>query len=210
MSSINNNLSAFTPIKFSLKLVEILYNQTLYPFITNTNYEGIIKDSGDRVRVRTAARITLSDYQKNTTLVKQALTPTYEDLIIDIMKYFAFGVDDVDKMQNDIDAITQYANNARRDLTEYIDTDLLSYMRKNVDGDNATGTSYSTSTVSVAATTGVVTGVGTTFTAGMVGGYFKWTGGSYYLVTAFSSTTSITVKDLDGVAYTGGVEAAST
>jgi len=95
-------------------------------------------------------------------------------------------------------------------MQELLDTNLLAYMAKNVDGDNAVGTNYSTGTVSVAATTGVVTGSGTTFTAAMVGGYFKWTGGSYYLVTAYSSATAITVKDLDGVAYTGGVETAST
>jgi hypothetical protein len=116
-----------------------------------------------------------------------------------------------DKLQNDIDTINEYAATSKRDMVEKLDTDILSYMRKNVDGDNAVGTAYSTGTVSVAATTGVVTGSGTTFTAAMVGGFFKWTGSTkYYLVTAYSSATAITVKDLDGVAYTGGVEAAST
>jgi hypothetical protein len=90
-------------------------------------------------------------------------------------------------------------------MSELIDTDILDYARKNVSGDNAVGTAYATGTVAVAVTTGVVTGTGTTFTAGMVGGYFKAAGHtSYYLVTAFTSTTSITIKDLDGVAYTGG------
>lgn len=206
----SQSLAAFTPIKYSLKLVELLYNDTLYPFITNTNYEGEIKQSGDRVRVRTAAKISLSTYTKGMTLVAQDLNPTSEDLIVDQNKYFKFVVDDVDKFQNDINAIQEYASNTKRDMAELIDTDILSYMRKNVHGDNAVGTSYSTGTISVAATTGVVTGSGTTFTSAMVGGYLKWTGGTYKLVTAFSSTTSITVKDLDGVAYTGGVETAST
>jgi hypothetical protein len=89
------SLAAFTPIKYSLKLVELLYNDTLYPSITNTKYEGMIKDSGDRVRVRTAAKITLSAYTKGMTLVKQELNPTYEDLLIDQNYYFSFGVDDV-------------------------------------------------------------------------------------------------------------------
>lgn len=201
------SLAAFTPIKYSLKTVELLYNETLYPMITNTMYEGAIKDSGDRVRVRTAAKITLSTYTKGMTLVKQDLNPTYEDLIIDHQKYFAFLVDDVDKMQNDIEAITEYAKNTKRDMAQVIDTDLLSYMRKNVKGLNAVGTDYSTGTVAVAVTTGVVTGSGTTFTAGMVGGFFRASThptGKYYLVTAYTSSTSITITDLDGIAYTGG------
>lgn len=200
-------MGAFTPIKYSLKLVELLYNDTLYPFITNTNYEGSIKEAGDRVRVRTAGKISLSTYTKGMQLVKQELTPTSEDLIIDQQQYFAFGVDDVDKMQNDINAIEEYAKNTKRDMAQLIDTDILSYARKQVLSANMMGSTagYTTGTVSVAATTGVVTGSGTTFLAAMVGGILTSTTltGSY-LVTAFSSTTSITIKDLDGVAYTGG------
>lgn len=206
-----NDLSANTPIKYSLKLVELLYNETVYNKITNTNYEGEIKNEGDRVRVRTLGKLTLSAYTKGTTLVAQDLNPTSEDLIIDQQYYFKFVVDDIDKLQNDVETINEYAMTSKRDMQELLDTNILSYMRKNVDGDNAKGVVYSTGTVSVAATTGVVTGSGTTFTSAMVGGYFSFDGGTtYYLVTSFSSATSITVTDLDGVGYSGGVESAST
>lgn len=199
-------MTAFTPVKYSLKLVELLYNDTLYPSITNTNYEGAIKDSGDRVRVRTAGKISLSAYTKGMQLVKQELTPTYEDLIIDKQYYFSFGVDDIDKMQNDIPAITEYAKNTKNDMEDLVDIDVLTYMAEGVNGANMIGTDYSTGTAAVAATTGVVTGSGTTFTAAMVGGIFVPSAtGTSYLVTAYSSGTSITIKDLDGVAYTGGV-----
>ena len=204
-------MAAFTPIKFSLKLVELLYNDTLYPSITNTNYEGAIKDAGDRVRVRTAGKISLSAYTKGMTLVKQELTPTSEDLIVDQQQYFSFGVDDVDAFQNDITAMTEYAKNTKNDMTTLIDTDLLAYMAKGVNSANMVGTAYATGTAAVAATTGVVTGTGTTFTAAMVGGIFTITGlTSSYLVTAYASGTSITIKDLDGVAYTGGAVSATT
>ena len=188
-----------------MKLVELLYNKTIYTSITNTNYDGQIKDAGDRVRVRTAAKITLSTYTKGMTLVKQDLNPTYEDLIIDQQKYFSFGVDDVDGIQNDIKTIEEYASNTKNDMSELIDADILSYGVKNVNSANMVGTAYATGTVAVAVTTGVVTGTGTTFTASMVGGIFTCTGlTKSYLVTAFTSGTSITIKDLDGVAYTGG------
>lgn len=206
-----NSLASFTPIKFSLKLVEVLYNETIYTMIANTKYEGEIKNAGDRVRVRTAAKINLSAYTKQQTLVAQDLNPTDEDLVIDQQYYFKFVVDDVDKIQNDIDAISEYANNAKMDMSELLDTDLLSYARKNVAGANAVGTDYSTGTVAVAATTGVVTGTGTTFTAAMVGGYFTADGGTtYYLVTAYTSGTSITVTDLDGTGYSGGAVSGGT
>lgn len=198
-------MAAFTPIKFSLKLVELLYNDGIYSVISNNKYEGQIKDSGDRVRVRTSGRISLSTYTKGMQLVKQELTPTSEDLIIDQQQYFSFGVDDVDKIQNDINAISEYAANAKRDMSELIDTDLLSYGRKNVYYANAVGTNYSTGTVSIAATTGVVTGSGTTFTSAMVGGILKVVGQTKgYYISAFSSTTSITIVDQGSTSYTGG------
>lgn len=211
-----NNLAAFTPVKYSLKLVELLYNETIYPQVTNTNYEGKIMDSGDRVRVRTAARVSLSDYTKGMTLVAQDLNPSYEDLVVNKQKYFKFIVDDVDKFQNDINAISEYASNTKNDMSEVLDTDILDYMRKNVGQSadfsqtaNALGTSYSTGTVAVAATTGVVTGAGTTFTSAMVGGYFKATGMTKsYLVVTYTSATSITIADLGteagGYTYSGG------
>jgi len=206
-----NDLSANTPIKYSLKVIELLYNETLYPKVTNTKYEGQISKEGDRVRVRTLGKITLSPYTKAQTLVSQDLNPTFEDLIIDQQFYFKFEVDDIDKLQNDIDTINEYAQTSKQDMQELIDTDILTYMRKNVDGDNALGTAYVTGTVAVAATTGVVTGSGTTFTAAMVGGYFKATGeDNFYLVTAFTSGTSITVTDLDGVGYSGGAVSSGT
>jgi hypothetical protein len=202
---VGQSMAAFTPIKFSLKLVELLYNDSLYSHIANTKYEGQIKDSGDRVRVRTAGRVSLSTYTKGMRLVRQELTPTSEELVIDQQKYFSFSVDDIDAIQNDINAISEYAANAKRDMSELIDADLLSYGRKNVFYANVVGTNYSTGTVSIAATTGVVTGAGTTFTAAMVGGILKVVGQSKgYYISAYSSTTSITVTDQGSTAYTGG------
>ena len=198
-------LAANTPIKYSLKLVELLYNDTIYTKVTNTDYEGEIKNEGDRVRVRTLGKITLSTYTKGMALATQDLAPTFEDLIVDQAQYFKFVVDDIDKLQNDVDTINKYATTSRRDMAEVLDRDLLSYMARNVDGDNALGVAYATGTVSVAVTTGVVTGTGTTFTVQMVGGYFRATGHTKsYLVTSYTSTTVIGIADLGTVTASTG------
>jgi hypothetical protein len=210
--STTQNISANTPIKFSLKLIEVLYNETIYPSITNTKYEGEIKNEGDRVRVRTAGKVTLKNYTKGMVLVSDDLNPTAEDLIIDKQSYFKFIVDDIDKLQNDVNTMNEYASNARQDMAELIDTEVLEYGRRNVSGDNALGTNYNAGTVAIAASTGVVTGSATTFTAAMVGGFFKATGHTkWYIVTAFSSGTSITIADVGNEsAYTGGVISGGT
>lgn len=200
-----NALTPFTPKKYSTKLVELLWNESIRARVTNSDYEGEIKQAGDRVVVRTAGKITLSQYTKGMSLSTQDLNPTSEELIVDQQYYFKFIVDDVDKMQNDIDAINVYAANSKRDIDELIDTDVLSYAWKQVEYRNVIGTNYSTGTVSINSGTGVVTGTGTTFTAAMVGAVLKAVGHTVgYRISAFASGTSITVVNMDGTAYTGG------
>lgn len=207
-----NNLSAFTPKKFSLKTIAKLWNETLYNKVANTDYEGDIKNEGDRVVVRTEQDINLSTYTKGMTLVAQDLAPISEELLIDQLKYFKFVVDDVDKMQNDIKTIDKHADNAKKQVAKTIDTDIFSYAWKEVLGDNFVGTDYSTGTVTVTTVTGAVTGSGTTFTAGMVGCPFKATGHTqYYRILSQSSATAIVIEDYDAPAtYSGGAIAGGT
>lgn len=198
------NYGAFTPVKFSLKMVETLYNKCIYKMCTNTKYEGEIKKEGDSVVVRTAGKITMKPYTKGMQLVSESLTPTKETMVIDQAEYFKFEVDDIDEIQNDIDAIATYAENAKEDMQQVLDLSVLDYAYKNVDGDNLMGTDYSTGTVAVN-TSGAVTGSGTVFTDVMVGALIKVVGHTkYYLVSARTSNTAITITEQNGTAYQGG------
>lgn len=203
-----NQLSAFIPKKYSLKLISKLWNETLYSKVTNSDYEGEIKDSGDRVVVRTEQDITLSTYTKGMTLVAQDLTPISEELVVDQQYYFKFVVDDIDKMQNDIKTIDRHSDNGRKQYSKKIDQDIFTYASREALGDNYVGTDYSTGTVTVTVTTGAVVGVGTTFTVGMVGMPFKAVGHTkYYTIKTFTSVTAITICDqgtFDSPVYTGG------
>ena len=63
---------------------------------------------------------------------------------------------------------------------------------------------YSTGKVSVA-TTGIVTGVGTTFTSDMVGRFMRVSyGDSFFEIQTYSSGTSITLKDWTGAVIVAG------
>lgn len=203
-----NALAAFTPKKYSLKLVSKLWNETLYSKVTNNDYEGEIKDSGDRVVVRTEQDISLSTYTKGMTLVAQDLTPVSEELVVDQQFYFKFVVDDIDKMQNDIKTIDRHSDNGRRQMSKKIDTDIFTYASREALGDNYVGTDYAVGTVTVTAVTGAVVGVGSTWTIGMLGMPFKATGHTkYYTIATFTNGTNITICDQGTFAspsYTGG------
>jgi hypothetical protein len=66
----------------------------------NTEWEGDIKSKGDRVKITSIGDITVSNYTKNsTTITVEELKDASTHLEITESKYFAFGIDDVDKAQ---------------------------------------------------------------------------------------------------------------
>ena len=68
--SVGNNLQAtgFIPEIWSGKLVEKFYASTVLAAISNTDYEGEIKNKGDRVRIRTKPTINIHTYESDGLL----------------------------------------------------------------------------------------------------------------------------------------------
>src|ERR1700731_2771512 len=68
--SAQNNLQAtgFIPEIWSGKLVEKFYASTVLAAISNTDYEGEIKNKGDRVKIRTKPTITIRNYSADELL----------------------------------------------------------------------------------------------------------------------------------------------
>ena len=64
VGSVSNNLQStgFIPEIWSGKLVEKFYASTVLAAISNTDYEGEIRDKGDRVKIRTKPTITIRNY----------------------------------------------------------------------------------------------------------------------------------------------------
>ena len=68
--------------------------------VANRSYEGEITAGGNKVKINQIGAIDVSTYTKNSTsLTIQELQSSQMWLDIDQMKYFAFGLDDVDKVQ---------------------------------------------------------------------------------------------------------------
>ena len=68
--SSGNQLQAtgFIPEIWSGKLVEKFYASTVLAAISNTDYEGEIKNKGDRVKIRTKPTITIRNYDSDGLL----------------------------------------------------------------------------------------------------------------------------------------------
>ena len=84
---------------------ENLYKQLdkKYVAVANCNreWEGEIKQKGDRVKILGVGPIAIQDYTKNTNLSNPpALSDTVRELVINQAKAFNFQIDDIDRAQS--------------------------------------------------------------------------------------------------------------
>jgi hypothetical protein len=118
----------FIPEIWSGKLIENFYDSTVLSAITNTAYEGEIRNYGDTVNIRTTPELTIRDYQKGMTLTVENPDKAKLQLIIDKGEYFAAVEDDVDKIQADINLMDTWSKDASERMKIKIDTRVLAAM----------------------------------------------------------------------------------
>ena len=93
------------------------------PGVVNRDYEGDIRQDGDRVHIHSFNDLTIGSYVKNSTTISyEQLTDTRVTLLIDQAKYFAFKVDDVDTAQMRPELIDAAADRAAYQLAEDADS----------------------------------------------------------------------------------------
>jgi len=115
----------FIPEIWSGKLIEKFYAATVLAAISNTDYEGEIKAYGDTVHIRTIPTITVSDYLSGGNLAVQRPSAPIVDLLINNGKYFNTILDDVMKIQSDINQMALWSDDAGQQMKISVDTAVL-------------------------------------------------------------------------------------
>jgi hypothetical protein len=100
------------PEIWSGKLLEKFYASTVLAAISNTAYEGEIKNMGDTVHIRTKPTITINDYLADGGIVVERPSSNIIDLLINKGKYFATILDDVMEVQSDINLMGMWSDDA--------------------------------------------------------------------------------------------------
>lgn len=115
----------FIPAIWSGKLQVKFYATTVLAEITNNDWEGEIRDQGDKVEIRTIPTISINNYSKGQTLSSQVPVNDVLELLIDKGKYFQVVVDDVDDVQSDLKLMDIFTNDASQQMKIAIDSDVL-------------------------------------------------------------------------------------
>lgn len=129
----------FIPEKWSVRMQKKFYDYTVLEHVTNSDWEGEIKGSGSKVHIRVIPTINIGDYQVGTKIVYQDLDDAKIELDIDKAKYYAFGVDDVNKIQNDIVMLDRATLDAAQQMKITIETQVFSTVYGNVASGNDLG-----------------------------------------------------------------------
>lgn len=123
----------FIPEIWSGKLVEKFYSATVLGAIANTDYEGEIKNQGDKVKIRQRPTITIDNYSSDIDLTVRRPSVAAIDLNIDKGKYFNVALDDVMEIQADIDLMSIWAEDASEQMKIAVDSDVLLAMSTTTD-----------------------------------------------------------------------------
>ena len=136
-----NAYSAFIPEIWSQKLNNMLTKECVMLQCVNRNWEGEIKNQGDKVKIIQPADVTISTLGTDTLEYKE-LAPTSLDLVIDQKKFFAFKINDVAQVQANTDIMEAHLRNAKKAIEEVQDAYLLS-LHSNVTTANTVGSESS-------------------------------------------------------------------
>ena len=126
----------FIPEIWSGKLIENFYDATVLAAISNTDYEGEIRNMGDTVNIRTTPEITIKTYVKGQTLSVENPDKAKIQLVIDKGEYFACVEDDVDKVQSDINLMDTWSKDASERMKIKIDQRVLTDILPSISSSN--------------------------------------------------------------------------
>lgn len=116
---------AFIPTLWSGKLLAKFYQNTILSEITNTDYEGELKNQGDTVRIRLAPSISIQDYTAGQSLNYEVPEPIFQDMQVNKGKYFGVQVNDVLAYQADMDLMNMFTEDAAKQLKIAIENEVF-------------------------------------------------------------------------------------
>ena len=115
----DNAYSAFIPEIWSQKLNYMLSKECVMLQCVNRNWEGEIKNQGDKVKIITPADVAISTLS-TSNITYSELEPTSQDLVIDQKKFFAFKINDVAQVQANADIMEAHLKNAKKAIEEVV------------------------------------------------------------------------------------------
>jgi hypothetical protein len=114
------SLANFIPTVWAGAVLQWLEKSLVYVSCSNRNYEGQIAQAGDKVKITEIGDINIGTYT-GADITLQSLDSASRFLEITEQKYFGFAVDDIDKVQMNVDIMDSASRKAAYSLRDTAD-----------------------------------------------------------------------------------------
>lgn len=126
-------ITNFIPEVWSASILEALRAKLVFPSLCNRDYEGDIREKGDTVHITGYNDVTVKKYTRGTNITVDAVTDANKGtLTIDQSDYFAFKVNDLDKVQAQGDLTGNFTNSAAYNMAKNVENYIANMMDKAV------------------------------------------------------------------------------
>lgn len=112
------SLTNFIPTIWSARLLANLDKALVYGNLVDRSYEGEVR-FGNTLKLNRPDNITVGNY--SGTVTYQSPTSTQRTLTINQQRYFAFKVDDISRVQANVDLVDAYSQRAAYALADAVD-----------------------------------------------------------------------------------------
>lgn len=140
----------FSPVIYSQKTLKFFKTVSVAEEVTNTEFEGEIKDFGDTVRIIKEPLVTVSDYRRGQQLVSQDLDDDDITMTIDQAKSYTFKMDDIEKRHAHVGFDQLGISSGAYALRNAFDQNVMAAMLAGATTATSTGTDASPVTVGFA------------------------------------------------------------
>lgn len=124
--SIGSELMQYIPVLYAGKTIKRYYENSILPFISNTDYEGMIRKQGSEVRIRSVPEIAIEDHAIGDVITNQRPITQSQTLLIDKAKRWSFIIEDIEQVQTDLkNRVSEWSQNAAENLDAHIITEVL-------------------------------------------------------------------------------------
>ena len=100
----------FIPTVWAARLLTALEKSLVYgqANVSNRDYEGEIRASGNTVKIASIGDVSIGDYVKDNDIDDpEVLSDDDQSLLIDQAKYFNFYVDSIDRAQQNVNVLDE-------------------------------------------------------------------------------------------------------
>lgn len=96
------------PIIWSDMALERYKNSLIFGGLANRQYEGLIRNAGDSVKISMVGEVTVGNYTEGSDISLQTPDTATQMLVVDQQKYAAVTIGKIEEVQTNIDLMNEY------------------------------------------------------------------------------------------------------